>query len=95
MQGHESDEVRSLREVKAQAEVELEDARAVVEQADADISRAEAQFAAGKIPESTLDVRAPRLHDCTGCMLFADAPFHALAGGAQRKGCRSGYAAGC
>ena len=74
MQGHESDEVRSLREVKAKAEVELEDARAVVEQADADISRAEAQFATGKIPESTLDVRSPRLRDCAAFMLCADAP---------------------
>jgi multidrug resistance efflux pump len=49
--------VRSLREQKAHADMELEDARAVVEQADADISRAEAHFAAGKVPESALDVR--------------------------------------
>ena len=58
-QSHDTEEVRSLRELKAQAEMELEDARAVVEQADADISHAEAQFAAGKILESALDVRAP------------------------------------
>ena len=62
--------------MKAQADVELEDARAVVDQADADISRAEAQFAAGKVPEQELDVRASIVRSAACVLLTRRATGH-------------------
>jgi hypothetical protein len=65
-QGGDTDEVRSLREQKATAEEEVEEARRALQAADAAITEADAAFAAGSVPESALDVRT-RAHCSYAC----------------------------